>query len=88
MQQHDFLYCLVLPVPCRYSPDNLYCLYCAPARSMNITQELREYARQHTAGDAEAAAEAGMHEMSRRFKEKGAEIYAQAAGQAAVADLH
>ncbi|GAB4822365.1 hypothetical protein N2152v2_009411 [Parachlorella kessleri] len=67
-----------------------FCSMCGPKFcSMNITQELREYARQHTAGDSEAAAEAGMQEMSRRFKEKGAEIYAEAAAsQAAVAELH
>ena len=43
--------------------------------SMNITQELREYAKSVANGDVEAAKSTGMDEMSEKFKEMGAEVY-------------
>jgi len=58
--------------------------------SMKITQEVREFAaKQNQSADsflaadlsaeASAKAEAGMAEMSKRFREKGGEIYLPAA---------
>jgi phosphomethylpyrimidine synthase len=59
-----------------------FCSMCGPNFcSMKITQDVREYAETH--GVAETAAiEAGMDEMSRRFREGGGELYrdASAAG--------
>jgi phosphomethylpyrimidine synthase len=46
-----------------------FCSMCGPKFcSMKITQDVREYA-------ARQAAEAGMREKSKEFREKGAEIY-------------
>jgi len=54
--------------------------------SMKITQEVREFARlqeqkasTEPALSAEASAEAGMAEMSKRFHEEGGELYVPAA---------
>eukprot|EP00873_Tetraselmis_striata_P002381 jgi/Tetstr1/422645/TSEL_013451.t1 len=53
-----------------------FCSMCGPKFcSMNITQELREYAKSVSNGDMEAAKESGMQEMSDVFKQKGAEVY-------------
>jgi len=45
--------------------------------SMKITQEVREFAKaqQEKAAVSEAEAEAGMAEMSDKFREAGGEIY-------------
>ncbi len=67
-----------------------FCSMCGPKFcSMQISQEVRDFAaRQNQAADAfiaatpvlaEAEAEAGMAEMSERFREKGGEIYLPAA---------
>jgi phosphomethylpyrimidine synthase len=51
--------------------------------SMKITQEVRDFAaKQNQSADAFIAAgdaEAGMQEMSEKFREKGGEIYLPAA---------
>ena len=53
-----------------------FCSMCGPKFcSMNITQELREYAKSVANGDVEAAKSTGMDEMSEKFKEMGAEVY-------------
>ena len=41
---------------------------------MQITQELREYAKQHEVEEQQAL-DVGMQEMSDVFKQQGAEIY-------------
>jgi len=52
-----------------------FCSMCGPKFcSMNITQEIREYAKEKNVTESEAAAK-GMQEMSEKFKEMGAEIY-------------
>ncbi len=52
-----------------------FCSMCGPRFcSMKITQDVREYAAQKGL-ETEEAIEAGMHEMSERFHETGAEIY-------------
>jgi phosphomethylpyrimidine synthase len=43
--------------------------------SMRITQDVREYAESHGIADETAALRAGMEEMSKRFRDGGAEIY-------------
>ncbi|MGV3479201.1 MAG: phosphomethylpyrimidine synthase ThiC, partial [Sphingobium sp.] len=62
-----------------------FCSMCGPKFcSMKITQEVRDFAaKQNTGAEnflavtpiAEADAEAGMAEMSEKFKEQGGEIY-------------
>jgi phosphomethylpyrimidine synthase len=68
-----------------------FCSMCGPKFcSMKITQEVRDFAANQNAGadafiaadasaEASAKAEAGMAEMSDRFREKGGEIYLPAA---------
>ena len=53
-----------------------FCSMCGPHFcSMKITQDVRDYAKEHgVADDAEALAK-GMQEKSREFREQGAEIY-------------
>ncbi len=64
-----------------------FCSMCGPKFcSMKITQEVRDFAAKQNSDSflaaepvAPAAAEAGMAEMSERFREKGGEIYLPAA---------
>ncbi|HYG46362.1 MAG TPA: phosphomethylpyrimidine synthase ThiC [Allosphingosinicella sp.] len=58
-----------------------FCSMCGPKFcSMKITQEVRDFAaKQNQPADAFLAAEAGMAEMSEKFREKGSEIYLPAA---------
>jgi phosphomethylpyrimidine synthase len=52
-----------------------FCSMCGPNFcSMRITHDVREYAASHGVAEGEAIA-AGMEEMSRKFREGGAEIY-------------
>ena len=52
-----------------------FCSMCGPHFcSMRITQDVREYARQHGLSD-EQAVSAGMDEKAREFREAGARIY-------------
>ena len=52
-----------------------FCSMCGPKFcSMQITQELREYARKHGVSEGEAR-ESGMQTKSQEFLQKGAEIY-------------
>ncbi len=52
-----------------------FCSMCGPKFcSMEITQQVREYAREHGMDDAHALT-AGMDEKSEEFKRKGSEIY-------------
>ena len=62
-----------------------FCSMCGPKFcSMKITQEVREFAAKQNAGvDAFIAAEeaeAGMAEMSEKFREVGSELYVGASG--------
>ncbi len=53
-----------------------FCSMCGPNFcSMRITQDVREYAESHGIEQPEDALQAGMDEMSRRFREDGGEIY-------------
>ena len=54
-----------------------FCSMCGPKFcSMKITQDVRDYAAKQNAGIPDmAAAQAGMDEMSKKFKEMGGEIY-------------
>ncbi len=53
-----------------------FCSMCGPHFcSMKITQDVREYAREHGIGDGEAAIQAGMEEKAREFTAEGGEIY-------------
>jgi phosphomethylpyrimidine synthase len=45
------------------------------AASMNITQEIRDYAAQKGIADTSAAVEMGLGEKASEFKEHGAEVY-------------
>ncbi|RVT92857.1 phosphomethylpyrimidine synthase ThiC [Sphingomonas crocodyli] len=58
-----------------------FCSMCGPKFcSMKITQEVRDFAaKQNQPADGFLAAEAGMAEMSEKFREKGGEIYLPAA---------
>lgn len=62
-----------------------FCSMCGPKFcSMKITQEVRDFAARQNAKSEEekltvAEAEAGMEEMSKRFQDKGGEIYLPAA---------
>jgi phosphomethylpyrimidine synthase len=52
-----------------------FCSMCGPKFcSMEITQQIRDYAKEHGIDDAEAL-EAGMREKSAEFEAEGAEIY-------------
>jgi phosphomethylpyrimidine synthase len=55
-----------------------FCSMCGPKFcSMRITQDVREYAKQHGLDDA-AALTAGMAEKAREFREKGSSVYQRA----------
>ena len=63
-----------------------FCSMCGPKFcSMKITQEVRDFAARQNAGAetfvAAEEAEAGMAEMSERFREEGGEIYVGAGGR-------
>jgi len=56
-----------------------FCSMCGPKFcSMKITQDVRDYAKEHGLDDAEKAIEAGMHEQSEEFTRQGSEIYHKA----------
>ena len=53
-----------------------FCSMCGPHFcSMKITQDVRDYARQHNLTDLTTAMEQGMEEKAVEFREKGSEIY-------------
>ena len=53
-----------------------FCSMCGPHFcSMKITQDVRDYARQHNLTDLSTAMEQGMQEKAVEFREKGSEIY-------------
>lgn len=53
-----------------------FCSMCGPHFcSMKITQEVRDYAKEHNLTGDRAEIEKGMEEMSKTFVEKGSEIY-------------
>lgn len=55
-----------------------FCSMCGPKFcSMKITQDVRDYAREHGL-DSEQALEAGMHEQADEFNRQGGEIYHKA----------
>ena len=55
-----------------------FCSMCGPHFcSMKITEDVRKYAAEQGLGEAEAVA-AGLHEKSKEFSERGAEVYAKA----------
>jgi phosphomethylpyrimidine synthase len=58
-----------------------FCSMCGPKFcSMKITQEVRDFAaKQNASADTFLEADAGMAEMSEKFREKGGEIYLPAA---------
>ena len=52
-----------------------FCSMCGPKFcSMKITQDVRDYAREHGVG-AEQALDAGMADKAREFREQGGEVY-------------
>jgi phosphomethylpyrimidine synthase len=57
-----------------------FCSMCGPKFcSMKITQDVRDFAaRQNAPTEAATEAEAGMAEMSRKFRELGGEVYLDA----------
>jgi len=56
-----------------------FCSMCGPKFcSMEITQQIRDYAKENGVGEETARVE-GMNAMSERFKESGSEIYQEAA---------
>jgi len=61
-----------------------FCSMCGPHFcSMKITQDVRDYAKDHgVANEADALAK-GMEEKAREFREKGGEVYLQAGGEQA-----
>ena len=42
---------------------------------MKITQDVRDYAKNHGIDDVQRALEDGMHEKAEEFREKGGELY-------------
>lgn len=55
-----------------------FCSMCGPKFcSMKITQDVREYAKEHGLTDEQKAIEAGFKEQSERFREEGSIIYKQ-----------
>src|SRR4029079_6253406 len=53
-----------------------FCAMCGPKFcSMEITQQIRDYAAAQGLADEEAALERGLAEKSREFQEQGGEIY-------------
>ncbi len=56
-----------------------FCSMCGPHFcSMRITQDVRDYAKQHGISDAQQALEEGMKDKAAEFKNRGSEIYQQA----------
>jgi len=56
-----------------------FCSMCGPKFcSMKITQDVRDYAKEHGLDDDKQAIEAGMHEQSEEFTRQGSEIYHKA----------
>jgi len=56
-----------------------FCSMCGPKFcSMKITQDVRDYAKEHGFDDAEKAIETGMAEQSEEFTRQGSEIYHKA----------
>ena len=56
-----------------------FCSMCGPHFcSMKITQDVREYAKEHGISDAQQALERGMKEKAKEFKNRGSEIYQDA----------
>jgi phosphomethylpyrimidine synthase len=54
-----------------------FCSMCGPKFcSMEITQQIRDYARQRGLGEREAV-EQGLEEKAREFRDKGAEIFVE-----------
>ncbi|MBS0557808.1 MAG: phosphomethylpyrimidine synthase ThiC [Proteobacteria bacterium] len=52
-----------------------FCSMCGPKFcSMKITQDVRDYAKEHGVGDEQALAE-GMAEKARKFREQGGQVY-------------
>jgi phosphomethylpyrimidine synthase len=81
---------LDLTLPAEGAKTAHFCSMCGPKFcSMKITQEVRDFAAKNQGADAfiaadltaeaSAKAEAGMVEMSEKFREKGGEIYLPAA---------
>ncbi|MCE9634089.1 MAG: phosphomethylpyrimidine synthase ThiC [Planctomycetes bacterium] len=59
-----------------------FCSMCGPNFcSMRITQDVRDYAAEKGVADATEALRTGMDEMSRKFREGGAEVYVAAKDQ-------
>jgi phosphomethylpyrimidine synthase len=53
-----------------------FCSMCGPNFcAMKITQDVRDYAKQHGLGNMESALEMGMSEKSKEFVEQGSDIY-------------
>jgi phosphomethylpyrimidine synthase len=58
------------------SKTSHFCSMCGPKFcSMKITEDVRAYAEEHGYGLAEDAINAGMQEMSEKFKEMGQKLY-------------
>ncbi|WP_330970155.1 phosphomethylpyrimidine synthase ThiC, partial [Lysobacter sp. A3-1-A15] len=56
-----------------------FCSMCGPHFcSMKITQDVREYAKEHGMGDDSAALEQGMADKAAEFRAQGAEVYRKA----------
>ena len=55
-----------------------FCSMCGPHFcSMKITQDVRDYAKDHGVGDAAEALAQGMEEKAREFREQGGEVYSR-----------
>jgi phosphomethylpyrimidine synthase len=53
-----------------------FCSMCGPKFcSMEITQQVRDYAKLHGIGDADEALEQGMRDKATEFRRRGSEIY-------------
>jgi phosphomethylpyrimidine synthase len=61
-----------------------FCSMCGPHFcSMKITQDVRDYAKDHGVANEADALTKGMEEKAREFREKGGEVYLQAGGEQA-----
>jgi len=59
-----------------------FCSMCGPHFcSMKITQDVRDYAKDHGVANETDALAKGMEEKAREFREKGGEVYLQAGGE-------
>jgi len=59
-----------------------FCSMCGPHFcSMKITQDVRDYAKDHGVANETDALAKGMEEKAREFREKGCEVYLQAGGE-------